>query len=109
MKNPYDCERDYFVEMCRRSVDYMKKLDEIALRQIYMKSTHKYFEFGETIFDVGQKCHDLMLILSGWVEIGLTDGKNYMQLDYLSRGSFLCFYGVLMQNDYNYKAFVISP
>ena len=42
--NPYDCERDYFIEIAQRSLEFFKRLDKLAMRKIYMDTNHLYFE-----------------------------------------------------------------
>lgn len=106
---PFDIDRDYFVKICRRSVNYFSRLPDDMLKVIYMESKEKFFEKEQVIFDVGDRTKYLSVVMHGWIEIQLTNGEQHGQLDYLSKGSIIGFNGIIMNNDFMYRAVVISP
>lgn len=109
LQNPYDLERDYFIEIIQRSIEFFKRLDYMAMRKIYMESQHVYFEQYKVIFNVGDVCEYIYIIMFGNVEIGLFNGVHYMTMDQLGRGSVLGFTGVVMLTEQVYVAKVKSP
>lgn len=55
LNNPYDPDRDYFIKIARRSVDFLKRVNTTVLNKIYQESEQKYFEINQKIFEVGDK------------------------------------------------------
>ena len=107
--NPYDLERDYFIEIAQRSISFFKRLDNITMRKIYMACKHLFFETNQFIFDVGDTCDCIYIVCLGNIEIGLTNGVEYMTMDYLGRGSVIGYNGVVLDSDQVYSAKVRSP
>lgn len=57
---------------------------------MYYRAQHKFFEQGQKLFDVGQKCHDIYFVQSGFIDIVLTDGLNLRDtLDEVGKGSII--------------------
>ena len=36
LHNPFDIERDYFIEIARKSIGFFNRLDDLAMKKIYM-------------------------------------------------------------------------
>lgn len=56
------------------------------------------------IFDVGELCDDIYIVLSGAVEIALTDNINYEMMDMMGKGSVIGINNVLVKEKWCYKA-----
>jgi len=90
LENPYDVDRDEFVKLCRTQINYFKKVDEDVLKQLYYRTTKKFVVSQGTLFDVGDKCNEIYIVLSGVFDIEITDGfKLRTTLDLLGKGSII--------------------
>ena len=72
--NPFDRERDYVVTKLKRNADYLMNMPDDILSEIYYRSIKEMVGIESTIFDVGQKCKEIIVVLSGVIEISLSDG-----------------------------------
>lgn len=50
----------------------------------------------------------MQILIFGTVEIGLSDGDNYQQLDLLGKGSVIGIYGAITGSEWDYTAKVKS-
>jgi len=107
--NPFNYERDYFIDIAQRSIDFLKRVDQIGMRKIYMACNHLYLTDNEVIFNVGDICESIYIVVSGNIEIGLSNGTEYMTMDFLGKGSVLGFNGVILDAEQLYIAKVRSP
>ena len=73
MNNPYDLDRNYFVLKCRQSIPYFKSISEAILKKMYFEAETKVYEYGQNLFDKGDKCEFISMVMSGVLSIELTD------------------------------------
>lgn len=106
--NPYDHEREFFVENCRRHIDFFKKMPYKYLRQIYYRSTWRFYDYSQVVFKKGDKCDRIYMIMSGVVETSLERRGKKQLLDLMTRGSILGFNGILSQDPWHYEASIKS-
>ena len=105
MSNPYDTEREWFVQVCQDSIDYFKYIDDDVLRELYYSAKHRYCDSGQSLFNVGDKCTEIIVIVAGMIDIIITDGKDvHMTLDLLGKGSVIGSNYILSQEKWYYKA-----
>lgn len=69
IKNPYDEDRESFVEICKKNIHFLEKVPEGLIRQLYYSCRHLFFIQDEVLFEVGTKCDCLYIIKSGQVDI----------------------------------------
>lgn len=108
INNPYDHEREFFVQNVKRNIDFFKKLPDEILRQLYYRSTWRFYDYSQKVFKIGDNCDRLYLIMSGVIEISLESKGTTQQLDLMTRGSILGIYGILKQDPWNVQAIVVS-
>ena len=106
--NPFDSERDYVVTKLKRNADYLMNMPDDILSEIYYRSTKEMVGIESTIFDVGQKCKEIIVILSGVIEISLSDGLQEQHLDLLGRGSIIGLSNILYNDRFAYLGKAMS-
>ena len=103
--NPYDLDRENFVELCKNKIQFMNKIDEKVIRELFYSCQYYFYSRDEVIFEVGSRCDGILIILNGHVNIQMTDGNNYHKtLDQLGSGSIIGQNFVLKQEHYPYRA-----
>lgn len=103
MSNPYDTEREWFVQVCQQSIDFFRYIDDDVLRELYYSSKHRFCDSGQILFNVGDKCNEIIFIVSGMIDIIITDGTEvHMTLDLLGRGSVIGANYILSQEKWYY-------
>lgn len=108
LDNPFDTYRNYIMGILRSSVSYMEKLSDLTLKRLYYQSSSDYYEKGSTLFDIGDKCKFILIVLHGTIEITLSDGVTEHQIDCLGKGSIIGSNNVLVGEKWIYKAKVRS-
>ena len=96
------------VELLKTSVPIFEKASVQILRQIYYRKKYKLLQYGDVLFDIGQHCRSILIVVFGQVEIGLTDGEAYQSLDTLGQGSVMGMYGIISGYEWDYKATIKS-
>ena len=105
IQNPFDSEREMFVKLSKQSVEFLKDADDDMLRQLFYRSEQSFYDIGQVIFDVGDKCECIYYILQGVVDIVISDGyANSKVLDVLGKGSFIGSNHVLKAEYWFYRA-----
>lgn len=104
MSNPFDTEREWFVEVCQDSIDYFRYIDDDVLRELYYSAKHRYCESGQTLFKVGDRCTEIIVVVSGAIDIVITDGETALTLDLLGRGSVVGSNYILSHDKWYYEA-----
>ena len=105
IKNPYDPERDYFVEICRKNIEFLKFTSLDVLTQLFYRSKQQFLDYGQKLFNIGDLCEDLFIVLSGTIDIQISDGyENTETLDVLGRGSVIGFNNILNKEMWYYAA-----
>lgn len=109
MLNPYDHDRDFFIQVCKREVEYFKKVSVEVLKELYYRSTHHFIEREEQMFGVGERCRNIFIVFRGVIETSISDGitKSYF-LDLLGRGSVFGQDNIITQEMWAYKARSVS-
>lgn len=103
LENPYDLDRDTFVNICRKRISWLEHVDDKVIRYLYYSCTHGFYSYNEKLFDVGDKCNCIYVITSGWIDIQISDGaKTSVTLDTLGPGSFIGQSFVLKQEPFPY-------
>jgi len=75
------------------------------LRELYYRSKQTYFDPGSTLFDIGEPCKDIFIILSGVCDIIISDGdKNKAVLDIMGKGSVIGNNFIFTREPWMYKA-----
>jgi CRP-like cAMP-binding protein len=60
------------------------------MKQLYYRTTKKFVVSQDTLFNVGEKCDEIYIILSGVFDIEITNGVNLsITLDLLGKGSII--------------------
>lgn len=77
LENPYDFERDMFVSQIRKEVPYFENLDVKELRELYYLSEERFVKYDEVLFQLGERCNGLYMIINGWIDIIITDGYDF--------------------------------
>lgn len=94
--NPYDAQRENFVKICQERISYLKKVDIDLLRQLYYMTKHKFYDNKEVLFEIGDECDSIFIIMQGIVDIVINDGFLLSErLDSLGKGSILGMNNVL--------------
>ena len=103
--SPYDLERDYFVYKMTKYVDFLEDIDSFTLSKLYQKSETKLYHKHQILFESGDFCSSIYLILSGVVEISLIhcDGQ-VTPMDVCGRGTIIGFSNVLGKEKWIYRA-----
>lgn len=105
IQNPFDSERELFVQLCKKSVDYLSDADEDMLRQLFYRSKQQFYDIGQVVFDVGDCCDCVYYVLQGVIDIVISDGyAHHKVLDVLGKGSFIGISSVLKEETWAYKA-----
>lgn len=75
IKNPYDIDRDFFLTFCVPKIPYLRHMPIELSSQIYYRSKQIQYKQDEIVFHQDEKVTNIYIVLSGIVEIELTD-KN---------------------------------
>lgn len=67
IRNPFNIEQQYFVEVCRNRIPFLKEQSDYTLRCLFYSSNLEMFEMEETIFTYGTKCKCIYIVMSGVV------------------------------------------
>ena len=62
ISNPYDEERDFFVQVCKDKIPYLAQMKDTFIRQLFYRANMFQYEMTENIFDVGDNCDHLMIV-----------------------------------------------
>lgn len=73
LRNPFDIDRDFFLTFCAPKIPYFQHMPLEFLSEIYYRSKQVQYKQDETIFERDQKCTTIYFVMSGIVEIELTD------------------------------------
>lgn len=91
--------------MCSENIEYFQSADEDSLRQLYYRSKQGFCQPGEQLFDVGDECEDIIVILNGCIDIVVSDGYKFQEiLDVLGKDSIIGANFVLKQEVWAYEA-----
>lgn len=106
--NPHDEERDWFIEVCRSNIEYLKAQDEHALKELYYRSKKFFLYSTESVITAGNRCNTMYIIVSGVIDIVIQNTKfkgvmNYT-LDILGRGSVIGQNYILSNEKWYYSA-----
>jgi len=109
MANPYDIERNYFVQKLKLNVPYLRSCSLDSLKRLYYKSEMFFRGMESVIFNAGEKCKHLYFITQGIVGIEIFNNRGRtQQIDLLGRGSILGLNNVLRGDVWKYSAVVKS-
>ena len=105
ISNPYDHERDDFVIMCQNNIPYLQDLQVDTLKKFYYDCKYMFLREEALLFDAGERCQNIYILLTGSIDVQLTDGDKLIQtLDTLGPGSLLGMNFVLKQEPWYYRA-----
>lgn len=105
--NPYNLERDWFILICRKHIKYLSHADNDSLQKLYYKSRQRFYGPQQSLFDIGDHCNSIFIILSGVINIEICSdefGQNRCVLDSLGRGSVIGINYVITGDQWTYKA-----
>ena len=74
--NPYDTMRDSFLGFCREKIPYLANAGEITLRKLYYRSVQRLYGPMQNLFEAGEQCSCIFVILSGCIDIVIQDRKS---------------------------------
>ena len=90
VRNPYDIDREAFVKICKSNIHFLTDVDDSVVRELYYRSTHHHYIQNEKLFDIGECCDSIIIIIRGMIDIRITDGMYlYETLDLLGPGSII--------------------
>lgn len=91
LNNPYDYEREYIIHLLRNHVSYFKFVSTNLLKEIYYLAKHLFLGKDEILFDIGDDCDSIYIVLSGVLEIIITDSDDKYKriMDLCGRGSII--------------------
>lgn len=102
--NPFDLDRNYFVLKCRQDVHYFKDVPDDRLKRLYYEADTRTYELDQLIFEKGDPCEYIYIVVSGVLGIELTDGvSNFQHIDYMGRGSILGANSVISGARWHYR------
>lgn len=91
--------------MAKTQIDYFTNTEEKVLKRLYYRCQVKFYEHGQKLFEQGEHCDDIFIILSGVIDIILWNGKKkHLVLDYMGRGSIIGINSVLKGEKFLYEA-----
>lgn len=103
--NPYDRLREHFIEMCRKHIPYLKNAEEDLLKRLYYQSRQQFLEPSQMLFECGDRCDSIYVVLNGVIDTVLTDGADNIQvLDIVGKGSVLGIDNVLTYDLWAFRA-----
>ena len=53
--NPYDPDRDFFIKVCKREIEYFRNVSVELLKELYYRSTHHFIQREEQLFGVRER------------------------------------------------------
>lgn len=87
------------------NIDYLRTADEDSLRQLYYRTKQDFVEPGQMLFDVEDRCNEIIIIMHGVIDIVVSDGfYNHQILDILGKDSIIGSNFVLKQEPWCYEA-----
>lgn len=89
LQNPYDNERQYFMDICRKHIKYLNTAEEDVLKKLYYESRQEFYEPNQELFLFGDVCKYIYIIISGVIDIVISDGTHKEVLDILCKGSLI--------------------
>lgn len=105
VNNPYDFDRDYFVQKCQFEIPIFQNLDVNFLKQLYYRCETNFYEQDQIIFEAFSKCGYLYIIMQGVVGIELLDKDEQPYLiDIMGRGSIMGLNNVIKGEEWLYRA-----
>ena len=103
--NPFDQGREDFVKLCKENIEFLKGFKSNDLRQLFYSCMHLFLNPAELLFDAGDVCEAVYIVLAGTVDIEITDGySRQTRLDTLGPGSILGQHFVIKQEPWYYRA-----
>ena len=89
-RNPYDRDREAVVNLIDNNIDFLQGLGKNQLRQMYYRAPIGLYDSGEKLFDIHDTCDTIYIILSGVIDIVISDGINIKGvMDVLGPGSII--------------------
>lgn len=76
MNNPYDVDRNFFILLCQQHISYLKYMPELSLKKLYYKCKRVFYEHDQMLFEYGDACDCIHIILSGFISIELINKKK---------------------------------
>ena len=95
ISNPFDHEREFFVQNVKRNIDFFQNLPDDLLKQLYYRSTWRFYDYSQNVFKQKDPCDKIYLIMSGVIEISMEQKGITQQIDLMTRGSILGSIGIL--------------
>ena len=74
--NPYDTDREDFVDLCLTKIPFFQEFDKNWLRIMFYQCQHDFVSPDQVLFNAGDLCEDIIFILTGCLDVELTDGEN---------------------------------
>lgn len=74
--NPYDVDRNFFVQKCRDHIAFLKYLPERNLKKLYYGCSQIFYDYDDILFDYGDYCQCIYIVLSGMISIELVHKKK---------------------------------
>lgn len=105
IKNPFDQDREDFVQLCKENITFLKNFSTNELREVFYMCMHLFLNPAQVLFEAGDVCDAVYIVLSGTIDVEITDGfTKSRRLDTLGPGSILGQNFVLKQECWYYRA-----
>jgi hypothetical protein len=69
IENPYDEDREAFINTCRQNIHFMQDIQKNLIRQLFYSCKHYFYNFDSVLFEYNTPCDGIYLILNGTAEI----------------------------------------
>ena len=103
LENPFDVDRNMFIERCKKYVPYLKRAKKENLKTLYYKADLKFYQLDENLFHQGDICQYMYIVLSGVIEISMiTRNKGVEIIDLMGFGSIIGTFNVLDEDEWHY-------
>ena len=94
----------------KQNIPYLKGLNDTQLKILYYKSKRKFIEMDNKLFEYGDQCKHISIILSGMLCIEIVNNKKDVkqEIDILGRGSIIGQNNIINKSQWFYRARVCS-
>ena len=78
------------VDLISKNIDFFDGIDLNIIRELYHRASIGFYDTGEKLFDIHDICDTVFVILSGSINIVISDGTNIKgTMDILGPGSII--------------------
>jgi CRP-like cAMP-binding protein len=74
INNHFDENREDFVRLCKENIEFLKHFKSKDLRELYYSCMHLFLNPAQVLFEAGEVCDAIYIVLAGTLDVELTDG-----------------------------------